>query len=377
MNRRIYIWICCMSLFYCLYARDTLAQIDAQANPTTQHLFTRLYQLGWQGKKLFGHQESLEYGVGWRYLPDHSDVYAVAGDYPAVLGCDLSGIELNDSLNIDRVPFRLIRQDAIRQFEAGGVVTFSWHMHNPVTGGSAWDTSGGDVVAALLPGGKAHTVYIHYLQQAARFLNNLKTESGTYVPVILRLFHELNGNWFWWGRSHASPEQMRSLWAFTVSYLRDSLHLHHILYAYNTDRFADAPAYLERYPGDDWVDIMGFDIYQAYDIAANQAFRNQLSDMCRLLDSMARHHHKIPALTEFGYNMLPDSTWWTQVFGPAIVPYDLAYILAWRNAGRKSDGSMEFYVPYPGQASAADFKRFISKYAIVLRSEAASLHLYP
>ena len=39
-----------------------------------------------------------------------------------------------------------------------------------------------------------------------------------------------------------------------------------------------------------------------------------------LLDSIAAAHNKIPALTEFGYNQIPDSSWWTKVFLPGIAP---------------------------------------------------------
>ncbi|MCL6523114.1 MAG: glycoside hydrolase family 26 protein [Thermoflavifilum sp.] len=367
MARWLYILLCAL----CVNVNNTFAQIDAHASPATHQLYTHLLQLYQRGKILFGHQESLEYGVGWQYRPNYSDVYAVTGDYPALLGCDLSGIELGDSMNIDHVPFWIIRHDVIQQYQAGGVVTFSWHMHNPVNGSSAWDTTAGNVVASILPGGKAHQIYVQYLQQAASFLNSLETASGEKIPIILRLFHELNGNWFWWGRSHCSAQEMKSLFAFTIAYLRDSLNLHHVLYAYNTDRFPSATAYLERYPGDKWIDILGFDIYQAYDISSNQAFSQVLSRMCGILDSISNVHHKLAALTEFGYNQLPDSSWWMQVLWPAIAPYHLSYILAWRNAGYQ-----EFYVPYPGQASATSFKQFALLDRILLRSKLASIQLY-
>ncbi|PJJ76144.1 mannan endo-1,4-beta-mannosidase [Thermoflavifilum aggregans] len=366
----------CFCIICGLMIQESYAQVDGHCTAETRSLYIHLKQVSNQGKMLLGHQDDVYYGVGWAYVPGRSDVREVAGDYPAVLGGDLSGVELGDSLNIDHVPFQLIRQAAVEQFQAGGVVTFSWHMHNPVTGSSAWDTTGENVVAAILPGGRAHAQYVRYLQRGGAFLNSLKTSTGKQIPIILRLFHELNGNWFWWGRSHCTAAEMKALWQFTVQYLRDSLHLHHLLFAWNTDRFADADAYLERYPGDAWTDIIGFDIYQAYDIASNPAFSYQLSRMCHLLDSIAVSHDKIPALTEFGYNTIPDSSWWTQVLQPAIAPYHLAYLLAWRNAGKKPNGSQEFYVPYPGQISADDFRQFVASGRILLRRQAAMLHLY-
>jgi mannan endo-1,4-beta-mannosidase len=35
---------------------------------------------------MFGHQDDLAYGVGWKYEPGRSDIKDVTGDYPAVYG---------------------------------------------------------------------------------------------------------------------------------------------------------------------------------------------------------------------------------------------------------------------------------------------------
>ena len=80
------------------------------------------------------------------------------------------------------------------------------------------------------------------------------------------------------------------------------------MYAYNTDRFYSKEEYLERYPGDEWVDVIGFDIYQANNTANNEEFIKDSGNMLATLNSVATEHNKIPALTEFGYNGLPDST---------------------------------------------------------------------
>ncbi|MES1159806.1 MAG: glycosyl hydrolase, partial [Bacteroidota bacterium] len=130
------------------------------------------------------------------------------------------------------------------------------------------------------------------------------------------------------------------------------------LYAFNTDRFSTEEAYLERYPGDEWVDITGFDIYQANNIANSSDFQQEFDKTLTLLEGIAGAHDKIPALTEFGYNGLADSSWWTRTFLPTLSRHKIAYVMAWRNAGYKKDGSHEFYVPYKGQASADDFVKF-------------------
>ena len=195
---------------------------------------------------------------------------------------------------------------------------------------------------------------------------------GTH-PVIFRIFHELNGNWFWWGGKNCTPDELKQLWHFTVSYLRDQKQVHNLLYAYNTDKFSDAAAWLERYPGDEWTDIAGFDIYQR---GNNESFATEFGQMLTTLDSIAAAHSKIPALTEFGYNGLPDSNWWTSTFLKTLEGHKVAYTMAWRNAGDKPGGQHEFYVPYKGQASASDFIKFYEDKRTFFQQEAAKEKMY-
>ena len=82
------------------------------------------------------------------------------------------------------------------------------------------------------------------------------------VPIVFRPYHEFDGDWFWWGKSHCTREDFISLWRFTVSYLRDSLDVHNFIYAFSPDnKFNSEAEYLSRYPGDGYVDLVGVDNY--------------------------------------------------------------------------------------------------------------------
>ncbi|GAC1448288.1 MAG: hypothetical protein NVSMB7_09620 [Chitinophagaceae bacterium] len=86
--------------------------------------------------------------------------------------------------------------------------------------------------------------------------------------------------------------------------------------------------------------------------------------------------NKIAALTEFGYSTLPDSTWFTKTLLPAIGTHKISYALAWRNAGKSPQGGYEFYVPYKGAASAADFKRFYKEKRTLFQKDVTKENLY-
>ena len=141
-----------------------------------EQLLDRLTTLQQQGT-MFGHQDDPFYGIGWAYEDGRSDVLETCGDYPAVMGFDLGGIEVGDAKNLDSVPFNLIRTEIIRHHQRGGIITISWHPRNPVTGGTAWDATDG-VVTELLSDGDTHDLFMTWLERLRTFLSSLQTENG-------------------------------------------------------------------------------------------------------------------------------------------------------------------------------------------------------
>jgi hypothetical protein len=356
-----------------LFAQTDLPA-DKQATNETVNLYHNLKKLMNKGF-MIGHQDDLAYGVGWKYEEGRSDIKDVTGDYPSVYGFELGRIELDHPVNIDSVPFDKMKHFIQQAYERGGVITVSWHLNNPLTGKTAWDPAPG-TVASILPGGEKNELYKTWLDKVAAFFLDLKGKHGEYIPVIFRPFHELNGNWFWWGGKNCTPDELKQLYQFTESYLRDEKHVHHLLYAYNTDKFYSRDEYMERYPGDDYVDVIGFDIYQAYNTGKNEDFIKNADAMLSTLDSIANQRNKIPALTEFGYNGLPDSTWWTSTLLKAIDSHKIIYALAWRNSGYHARSQYEFYVPYKGQLSSNDFIKFYKDDRTLFQKDVTKENLY-
>lgn len=349
--------------------------IDKQATKETVNLYRNLKKLLNKGI-MFGHQDDLAYGVGWKYIRGKSDVKEVTGDYPAVFGWELGRLETDQAVNIDSVPFDKMKGFIADSYNKGGVITVSWHLNNPLTGKTSWDPAPG-TVASILPGGEKHVLYKSWLDKVATFITDLKGKNGEMIPVIFRPFHELNGNWFWWGEKYCTPDEYKQLYRFTVSYLRDTKNLHNLLYAYNTDRFGSKEEYLEKYPGDEWTDVIGFDIYQRQKgEAGNAQFVKDTGKMLAMLEEIATERNKIPALTEFGFGQVPDSTWWTNVLWKALEKHKISYALAWRNAGAKPSGENEYYLPYKGQVSEEDFRRFYKLPLTLFQKEVTKEKIY-
>jgi mannan endo-1,4-beta-mannosidase len=185
---------------------------------------------------------------------------------------------------------------------------------------------------------------------------SVKGNDGKNVPMIFRPFHEFDGNWFWWGKAHSSREDFITLWRFTVTYLRDSLDVHNFLYAFSPDnRFNSEDEFLERYPGDEYVDMVGMDNYgdmgrDGYNL---EAARRKL----KIISNYSKKAGKLAAFTETGLESIPHSTWWTDVLLKTMKGkgLQLCYVLVWRN-DRVSP--THYYAPFPGHSSVPDFLKF-------------------
>ncbi|MFT4204952.1 MAG: glycosyl hydrolase [Chitinophagaceae bacterium] len=356
----IRIWMLLPSLLWVSHSMHAQELSDRSASRETQVLYQKLKKVVDRNQYLIGHQDDLAYGVYWKYQNGRSDVKDVIGDYPALYGWELADLELGHSVNIDGVPFDRMRSYIEEGCGRGGAITIGWHINNPLTGKTAWDTTSG-TVKSILPGGKKHRLFLRYLDSVANFIGSLKDPKGNLIPVLFRPFHELTGNWFWWGRQGCTPVELQSLFRYTVNYLRIVKQLHNLIIVYNTaDNFMDEADYMRGYPSDEYVDILSFDTYQYGDSTHSIAFANNLEKKLALLKQIGEKHHKLIAIGEMGFNTIPDSRWFTSTIAPVLAKFPIAYTLFWRNAGYKpKEKEMEYYIPYQGHSSANDFKLYI------------------
>ena len=186
-----------------------------------------------------------------------------------------------------------MRQLILDAHRAGAISTFSWHLGNPLTGKGYQDTT--PAMSACLPGARAHDAYRARLDEVADFLDSLHDDAGRPIPILLRPFHEQNGDWFWWCTIYGSQRDYIALWRYTVHYLRHQRGLHQLILVWSPDagKLLDPADYLAAYPGDDVVDVFGLDIY-AKSLA-------DATPQIRAMTTAAESRDKLAAITEFGY----------------------------------------------------------------------------
>jgi len=349
----IFVALC---LFVAPAKSQTYKLIDKKATPETNALFSNLGRIS-KSQTLFGHQHATEYGHGWWGDADRSDVKSICGSHPAVVGVDLSGFSGNTPDAI-RIYVEAVRKNVVETYNRGGVTTVAWHFMNPVSkGGFYWnDSLSLPAVRYIIPGGEAHAEYKKILKTIADWANSLQGNNGTLAPVIFRPYHEFDGGWFWWGKPHCTREEFISLWRFTVTYLQDSLAVHNFIYAFSPDNtFNSVSEFLDRYPGNEYVDMVGMDDYG--DMGRDGYNLKAAAKKLKILSDYAAKSGKLAAFTETGLESIPNPTWWTESLLKTMRMYDmnLAYVLVWRN---DVNSPTHYYAPFPGHSSVPDFIKF-------------------
>lgn len=361
-----------LAVFFSCKPKEDIANrkmpTDKNATKETVALYNRLFAIMDKGI-MVGHQDDLAYGHGWYKEAGRSDVKDMVGDYPAVIGWELGHVELGVAYNLDSIYFSDMKRYIKETHDRGSITTLSWHGDNIVTGNTAWDCAQDSVVRTILPNGSNHEKYLMWLDCVADFFLDLKDDNGNPIPVVFRMYHEHTGDWFWWCKKQCTPEEYKQLWIMTVEHLRDKKNVHNLLYAYSPAAVADEAEFFERYPGDNYVDIVGYDCYAQGTSAENvQRYKDDMSRNLKIVTDYAAKSGKLSVVAETGLESIPDTTYFTQTVYPAISQYKIGWILFWRNAW-EGDKTNHYYLPFVGHPAAQDFKEFVSKPDILMNAD--------
>lgn len=379
---------------------------DKQAVLSAKKLAAFLKGVSEDGYILYGHQNDLHRKAGPHKRPfSCSDTYDVTGEYAAVCGLDalcLVGTENGHwywtrkerisscvkltlksirngslvSLSAHMPNFQLVQEwkDGItalpplhhhskkiteKKFN-GGYSEFPVELKDGSTNffGYTPNDLRGSVVRDIMPGKKLNGLYTEYLDLICDYCAELNKKN---VAIIWRPFHENSGGWFWWGSKSCTPEEFIALWRYTYKYFTEEKNIHNLIWAYSPgSEYHSVEEYESRYPGDDYVDLLGFDMYQQYPDQGD-AFWPLFEEQCRIVSETAEKHGKLFANTETGI-MNPDNkallnngnhdmNWYEKV-ASICLKYKSCYYLLWANFW--AGGA--YYTPY-----IKSFKKFAGR----------------
>jgi len=253
-----------------------------------------------------------------------------------------------------------------------------WHQGHPF-GGDSW-VKGPEAVTSLFPGGNKHESFIKQLDIVAAFVKSLRGNKGEAIPILFRPYHEQSGDWFWWGKTRCKSEDYIKLWQMTHAYLRETKGVHNFIYVQSPSGNAlSTPAdYMDMYPGDDYVDVLGLDFYFG---CGDEKETTKLIDILRYISGYAKQNNKVAALTETGdckdwakaHDNLAIPNWYTRCFlGPIKAEgVELAYGTVWRNASVS-----HHFAPYPGHPAVDDFMNFFKDSSTIFLKDIATFDIY-
>jgi mannan endo-1,4-beta-mannosidase len=173
-----------------------------------------------------------------------------------------------------------------------GLVTICWHWNVPRATGSteyAFYTKKGehstdgttfDISKAVQDGTAENTIVKADLAKVADYLLLLKNKD---IPVLWRPLHEAAGGWFWWGAKGAAP--LKALWKLMFETF-EAKGLNNLIWVWTAE-----PNDAAWYPGNEYVDIVGRDIY-------NKTSASDMRDEYNTLKN--RFPNKLITLSECG-----------------------------------------------------------------------------
>ena len=347
---------------------------DAQATSQTRALYAYLQSLGTAKQVLFGHQNDTHKHVTAREGV-YSDTKDITDSISGVVGIDslaLTGVELGLN-DVDEAIAKSIEISKSAAAE-GAIITLSTHMPNmsdekiiaTPDAERKYDFSACDFseaknlenncAAEVLPGGKYNAQFTTYLDIIADYALGLQEAN---IPVLFRPFHENTGGWFWWGSATTDKETYNAMFRYTHDYL-ESRGVHNFLYVYSPNGPVSYEDYAERYPGDDYVDIVAFDYYDdynSYPAEYSETFMTSLNETCAAVKRFADEHGKVAAIAETGVrvmkadgsdnegilvkdNPIKGQNWYSKVNAIAAAN-GMPYFMVWANFS-----DTNFYVPY-------------------------------
>ena len=230
-------------------------------------------------------------------------VYMSVGRYSALRCADIGifsehyqGHDKNDENEIGT---------AIDWWKGGGLVSYTWYWQSPVEEDPSCFTQLTDFdlkkavteadVADLSPvsleayvqTGRISKECLALITDIDAIAQKLKLLEMSDVPVLFRPMPEAGNGWYWWG---CDKDSYLWLYKFLFKRITEYYKLSNIIWVWDGESY-------DYYPGDEYVDIVGMDIYTNYDISGNSRMMDAVSYTIK---------SKGTALTECGRIPNPD-----------------------------------------------------------------------
>lgn len=270
------------------------AQESRQLSPEAENLLQYLKEI--EGEKTLSGTTA---NVNWN-INEAKWVNKHTGKWPALNFFDFIHLPFSPSNWIDYSNVT----EVINWHKNGGIVGCMWHWNMPTNDGQDWTCTPGtgnketgfDVRKIFEPESAEYKQMMNDIDKVASTLKKLNQRK---IPVLWRPLHEAGGMWFWWG---LDADACNELWRVMYNRFQEA-GLNNLIWVWTSAAAWNRP-YSEGYkwyPGDEYVDIVGIDIYN------NSSASNIYSTCYKMLRK--KSPDKLIALTECG-SLAPISQQW-------------------------------------------------------------------
>jgi len=224
------------------------------------------------------------------------------GKEPAIIGLDFMHCFRGYNWYNNEEPIN----DAKTFWNRNGIPVFVWHWRDPsrlteefyTKNASKPNGTAFDINKINEPASAEYKAMMDDIDSVSLKLKKLQDQN---VPVIWRPLHEAAGGWFWWGAKGAAP--CKKLYQVMYDRMVNVHGLKNLIWVWTREPNDDA-----WYPGDQYVDIIGRDIYKTGD------HTSQLTEFNAL--NILYGKKKMIALTECGSipdvdNLVTDGAAWS------------------------------------------------------------------
>lgn len=301
--------------------------VNPNASDSAQYLMALLTR-NYAKQTLTGQTEFMNYSAGETGLREYQKVVdATGGAAPAIVSFDFMDFSAT-RVACGQNPGTL-SEDMIAEYQSKGVILSAlWHWNAPMNlvdstcssdvSHEAWwhgfytEASTFDLSLALAdPDGDEYAALLADIDTISAELQKFE-DAG--VPVLWRPLHEAEGGWFWWG--DAGADAFKELWVLMYNRMTTTHGLDNLIWVFTHAGDLDE----DWYPGDTYVDIVGYDGYASPVNDRSATFTSQFETLMNRFDGK-----KLIALTETG--TIPDveamhaaNAWW-------------AYFATWNSTG--------------------------------------------
>ena len=208
--------------------------------------------------------------TGQHNYPDTKDIStrqaaAAWGKTPAIFGQDFGFAKPGDKDAVAARPD--IIAEVKRQYANGAIITLCWHAVRPTEDepvtfrgsvqGKLTDKEWNELIT---PGTRLNQHWCDQVDVIAGFLKQLR---DAHIPVLWRPYHEMNGDWFWWGGrrgEHGTTVLYRQLF----DRLANHHQLNNLVWIWSVDRPSTPERqFVDFFPGRNCFDIAALDVYHS------------------------------------------------------------------------------------------------------------------